>query len=346
LGKLREIYARNFFAEKSKLASSIITKPRPPIGSRRLQGWQIMVCLCVCAYLGLGAATHSLRIYHWFMLLAIPAAIFAAERGRRFFVDWIPLFAFWLGYDRLRLLQPYLLSRVTVELPFTIERWLFGWLFAGEAPPHALRAWLASQAGEVSGAAISLLAQYVYLSHIIIFPAMLLLWWFKSQWFKASDENFKRYVKAFSVLHGLAILCYVLLPVAPPWWVSLYGQTQPSAQLLAQTHMTAAMDGAIVQRMIQTAPMWFGAVPSLHGAYPVLFFLLAWRTRKPWLLLSIALYGLLMWFATVVLNQHYVIDLLAGALAALAAYRLAPKLYKIGWGEPPASPAKVLPNPD
>jgi inositol phosphorylceramide synthase catalytic subunit len=328
------------------LSSSIITKARQPFGSRRLQGWQIMVSLCVCAYLGLGAATHTLRLYHWFMLLAIPAALFAAERGRRFFIDWLPLFAFWLGYDRLRLLQPYLLTRVTVDLPFKIEHWLFGWLFAGQVPPHALRAWLASQAGEFSGPAISLLAQYVYLSHIIIFPGLLLVWWFQSQWLKSSGDNFRRYVKAFTVLHGVAILCYLLLPVAPPWWVSLYGSTQPTAELLARTQMTAAMDGAIVQRMIQTAPMWFGAVPSLHGAYPVLFFLLAWRSRKPWLLALIALYGLMMWFATVVLNQHYVIDLLAGGLAALAAYKLAPRLDKIGWGEPRATPTQVLPKPD
>lgn len=328
------------------MSSSIITKPRQPFGSRGLQGWQILVCLSVCAYLGLGAATHTLRLYHWFMLLAIPGALFAAERGRRFFIDWIPLFAFWLGYDRLRLLQPHLLHRVSVELPLQIEQRLFGWLFAGETPPHALRAWLAGHAGELSGQAISLVAQYVYLSHILIFPALLLFWWFQSQWFKGSGENFRRYVKAFTVLHGLAILCYLLLPVAPPWWVSLYGNAQPSAALLAQTDMTAAMDGVIVQRMIQTAPMWFGAVPSLHGAYPVLFFLLAWRARRPWLLALIALYGLLMWFATVVLNQHYVIDLLAGAAAAFAAYKVGPKLYKIGWGAAAAAPPEVLPKPE
>lgn len=328
------------------MSSSIITKQQEPIANRRLHPWQIMVCLCVCAYMALGAATHTLHIYHWFMLLAIPAALFAAERGRRFFIDWIPLFAFWLGYDRLRLLQPFLLSRVNVEWPFKIEQWMFGWLFAGEAPPHALRAWLASHAGEFSGNAISLLAQYVYLSHIVILPALLFVWWFRDQGYKGASENFTRYVKAFTVLHALAILCYLLLPVAPPWWISLYGNAQPSVELLAQTHTSAAMDGAIVQRMIQTAPMWFGAVPSLHGAYPVLFFLLAWRGRRRWLLTLIAVYGLMMWFATVVLNQHYVIDLLAGAITAFAAYQIAARLTKTGWGTLVATPMNVLPKPD
>jgi membrane-associated phospholipid phosphatase len=290
--------------------------------------------------------THSLRLYHWFLLLVIPATIFAAERGKRFFLDWSPLFAFWLGYDRLRLVQPFLLSRVSVDLPLKIERWLFGWMCAGEAPAHASRLWLASHAGEFFGEAISLLAQWVYLSHILIFPFLMFFWWLQSEWLKGDREKFRRYIKAFSVLHALAILCYLLLPVAPPWWAGLHGSLQPSVQLVAQVDMTAAMDGAIVQRMIQTAPMWFGAVPSLHGAYPVLFFLLAWRTRNRWHLISIAIYGAMMWFATVVLNQHYIIDLLAGAAAAFAAYTLAARFEKI---ERPASKAlqlQVLPKPD
>jgi membrane-associated phospholipid phosphatase len=86
--------------------------------------------------------------------------------------------------------------------------------------------------------------------------------------------------------------------------------------------MTQAMDGALVQHMIATAATWFGAVPSLHGAYPVLLWLLARRERSRRVLVSLGLYGAMMWAATVILNQHYIIDLLAGAALALAAYLL------------------------
>ena len=321
------------------MASNILIKSR-------LQFWQSAVSLCICAYLAIGAATHTLRSYHYFMLLAIPAALLSAERGRRFFIDWIPLFAFWLGYDRLRLVQPHLLSRVAVDLPFKIESWMFGWMFAGEAPPHALRLWLASHAGTVFGEAISLLAQLVYLSHIIIFPILLIVWWTKSMWFNGNRENFTRYVRSFSLLHAIAILCYLLVPVAPPWWVSLYSNAQPSAELLAQVNMAAAMDGAIVQRMIGTAPMWFGAVPSLHGAYPVLFFLLARRKQSKLMLMMIAIYGAMMWAATVVLNQHYIIDLLMGAAAAFVAYRLACWFAKTKSKAVIPSQSNLLPKPD
>lgn len=287
---------------------------------QRFHLWQLSVTLCVLAYLALGAMTHTLKTYHWFLLLAIPGAIFAAERGRRFFLDWLPLFAFWLGYDRLRLVQPFLLSRVVVEAPYKLEVWLFGWLFAGSSPPHALRAWLAAHAGEWFVQALSIGAQLIYLSHIFIFPLLMLFWWLRSTWFGDSRQRFVRHLKAFTILNALAILCYLLMPVAPPWWVSLYNTAPPTAALVAQTDITAAMDGTLIQKMIATAPMWFGAVPSLHGAYPVLFFLLAWRQRNVRLLAAIAIYGAAMWFSTVALNQHYIIDLLAGAGFAVAAY--------------------------
>ena len=316
------------FTEKSALASTFATKQSKPFGGRRLQAWQLLVAVGVGTYLTLGAVTQTLRVYHWFMLLAIPAALLSAERGRRFFIDWLPLFFFWLGYDRLRLIQPHLLSRVSVDLPYEIERQLFGWMGAGEVPAHAARTWLAAGAGTFLSDGISFAAQLVYFSHILIFPGLMLYWWTKSAFFKSGRERFTRYLIAFTILHAMAILCYLVLPVAPPWWVSLLGEIRPTAELVAQVDMAAAMDGALVQRMIQTAPMWFGAVPSLHGAYPALFFLLALRERKTWLLGAIAVYGLAMWAATVVLNQHYIIDLFAGAFFALAAYLLGARLER------------------
>lgn len=283
---------------------------------RRPQAWQMLLSASVFAYLALGIATRTVRPYHWFMLIIIPAAFLAAERCRSFFLDWAPLVAFWLVYDRLRLLQPWLLPRVAVTWPYELERRLFGGLAGGDVPAHASRAWLASHAGTMLGAGLSWAAQLVYLSHILLVPLLFMWLWNRGRKDSQSRERFQRMMRAFAYLNFAAILIYVLMPVAPPWWVSLYGTAQPTTDLLAQMRMNSAMDGRLVTGLIQNAAQWFAAIPSLHGAYPVLLVLLAWRDRNRAVVAALIIYAFAMWTATVVLNQHYVIDLMAGGLIA------------------------------
>ncbi|MEK6324651.1 MAG: phosphatase PAP2 family protein [Acidobacteriota bacterium] len=285
----------------------------------RIHLWQITVGVGVCSYLALGVATNSVRAYHWFMLLAVPGALMSAERGRRLFVDWAPLFAFWLVYDRLRLVQPLLYARVAVEHPFVFERWVFGWLASGAVPAHAANAWLGAHSGAFVRA-VEWTAQIVYFSHLFVVPLVILALWALGASRERYRAAFLQHIRAFTLLNFAAIVVYLLLPVAPPWWVTLNGMAQPTAELVAQANIAEAMRGTLIQGMIRNASQWFAAVPSLHGAYPVLLLLLFPRKRNRLALTAMACYVCAMWTATVVLNQHYVIDLVAGALLAFAAW--------------------------
>jgi hypothetical protein len=165
--------------------------------------------------------------------------------------------------------------------------------------------------------------QLVYLSHLFLVPILIFWLWFRGQYDERSRQRFLRHIRAFTILNFGGLALYLLLPVAPPWWVTLNGMAQPTGDLIAQVKMSAAMDGSLVQALIRNAAQWFAAVPSLHGAYPVLLFLLALRDRNRWIVTGVALYGAAMWMATVILNQHYIIDLLIGAAMAMIAWRFA-----------------------
>jgi membrane-associated phospholipid phosphatase len=149
---------------------------------------------------------------------------------------------------------------------------------------------------------------------------MLYYFWHRGHARRGDRLQFVNHIRSFTALHFTGMFIYVLLPVAPPWWVSLHQFARPTAELVAQTKMTAAMDGAIVQGVIQSAAVWFAAVPSLHGAYPVLMLLLALKTKNRLVIAALIFYTLAMFASTVLLNQHYIIDLLAGALVAFACY--------------------------
>src|SRR5215471_3574296 len=200
---------------ESLLSSNALTK-------HRTQVWQWAVSAFVCAYLALGVATHSLRNYHWFMLLAVPAALLSAERGRRFFLDWAPLFAFWLVYDRLRLLQPLLYSRVAVEGPYSLERALFGWIANGAIPAHEAQAWLTTDQSSAAKT-IEWAAQLVYVSHLFAVPLAIAALWLLGMTRERARASFQRHVRAFTLLNFCAVAVYLLIPVAPPWWVTLNG---------------------------------------------------------------------------------------------------------------------------
>ena len=139
------------------------------------------------------------------------------------------------------------------------------------------RAWLAAQSGTTAGAALSWAAQLVYLSHIFLVPLLFMYWWVRGRTSQSHRARFGRMMRAFAYLNFAAIVVYLLLPVAPPWWVSLNGMAQPTPELLAQMKISQAMDGKLVTALIRNAAQWFAAVPSLHGAYPVLLVLMAWR---------------------------------------------------------------------
>jgi len=256
------------------------------------------------------------------MLAGMPAALLSSERGKRVFLDWSPLFALWLAYDRLRLIQPLFYARVAVEHPFLIERTAFGWLAKGEIPAHAAHVWLGTHTGNLS-LAIEWAAQIVYFSHLFVVPLVILALWRLGASRERYRLAFRQHVFVFTILNFSAIAIYVLLPVAPPWWVSLNGFAQPTSELVSQANMAAAMPGALIQGMISNASQWFAAVPSLHGGYPVLLLLLTPWKRNRLVCFGIAAYCCAMWGATVVLNQHYIVDLIAGGLLALAAWGVA-----------------------
>ena len=80
----------------------------------------------------------------------------------------------------------------------------------------------------------------------------------------------------------------------------------------------------------------FGAIPSLHVVYPFLALIYGWYLRR--FRLIAAAYFLLVCFAAVYLNHHYLLDIFLGlaiALAVMAVVRAA-----FGAVEPRRAPAQ------
>jgi membrane-associated phospholipid phosphatase len=121
----------------------------------------------------------------------------------------------------------------------------------------------------------------------------------------------------------LAEVTFVLAPTAPPWLASEKGYLPPVQHMLKDSlydlHLTKLANFIGNPHNYDVT----AAVPSLHVAFPLLCLFTALRHGLPrWLSILLALNTLGVTFAIVYLGDHYFVDALAGALYAVAAWRL------------------------
>ncbi|QSQ11512.1 phosphatase PAP2 family protein [Myxococcus landrumensis] len=141
--------------------------------------------------------------------------------------------------------------------------------------------------------------------------------------FVKKDDRFQRLCWAFLAVNALGVVVYMLYPAAPPWYILQYGPGPANLAALPSPAGTARFDALLGIRYFagfySRNPNVFGAMPSLHAAYPFLVMLIVWRNGPAWRVVTGA-FALLVAFSAVYLTHHYILDVLAGLTAALAAY--------------------------
>lgn len=141
----------------------------------------------------------------------------------------------------------------------------------------------------------------------------------------------RTYLLAFAIGNYISFACWLLFPAAPPWYLHAHGCTidpnaLPSAAGLTRVDALLGID--YYATFYSRAASIFGALPSMHCAYPLIGLLTAWRAAtwrtKP---LHLA-YTAVMASAAVYLDHHWVIDVIAGWATALVAVFLARRLLE------------------
>jgi membrane-associated phospholipid phosphatase len=96
--------------------------------------------------------------------------------------------------------------------------------------------------------------------------------------------------------------------------------TMPS-QMIRTDPIPGGVPGAIL-RWLYRYDQGFNVFPSLHVAHSVLVALIFWQYRRDWFPL-VGFGALLIAASTVLIKQHYLVDIPAGALLAMVCYRCA-----------------------
>lgn len=134
--------------------------------------------------------------------------------------------------------------------------------------------------------------------------------------------------KAFGYMNLAGVLTQLLFPNASPWYEIIYGSAPADYSIPGEAGGLSRIDEILGLDLygttFGTSPLVFGAFPSLHsGCATIEMLFVAWLfpRMKP---LALA-YVMWMWFSTMYLTHHYMIDLVGGSIYAILAFVVAQK---------------------
>jgi membrane-associated phospholipid phosphatase len=152
----------------------------------------------------------------------------------------------------------------------------------------------------------------VYMSHFFVALVIAALLW------RFSPLQFRRYRARILALLGVGFLTYVFYPVAPPWMVA-HAQGVPIHRVVTQVWSSVGL--AVADPLVQRGDTFYNqvaAVPSIHAALTLLILMFFWRSARGWVRAVMVGYVLAMAFVLVDGGEHYLFDIVAGWLYAVA----------------------------
>lgn len=258
-----------------------------------------------------------------FLIFLLPVMVVIAlvlGQTRTLLRDWIPFALVLFGWQLLRGYADEAASGRGFTLHnedlIAAERALFG----GHLPTVLLQAAL-YEPGQVHWYDVMSTAFWSF--HFVLPLAFAFLLWVRDR------DLYWRFVRALLVLSFAAFITYVLYPAVPPWLADQYYGTIPETiYSIREEVFSGWLYGPNVSYVMRYGnPNVVAAMPSLHAAYPTLIFIFSlhyWRRVAPLALL----YCFCLWFSIVYLGDHYVVDIIAGIVYALATLL---GLEALGW---------------
>lgn len=253
----------------------------------------------------------GLRVEHVAFGLVFLALAWAGPRARRFSAICAPFVGVGLAYDFLRLGISLRSSHIHVGDLSAAETSLFG-VHVGDRVV-ALSDVIATHTHPIADAITG--AGYIcYLVEVVLVAVYLYL--------RRDTERAQRLALVFAVTSVLGWVGWLVWPAAPPWYVDLHGtgpvvlDAAPSAA--GGLRFDALVHAPIFEGFYGRSWNIFGAMPSLHTAYAVLTAAVCWSSKRPGLRIFTVLFAVNIAFGAVYLRHHYILDVLAGAVLALA----------------------------
>ncbi|KAH8105288.1 PAP2-domain-containing protein [Cristinia sonorae] len=226
----------------------------------------------------------------------------------QFFVPATPVFAWIITFFSSRFIPVEWRPNVSVVLLPTLESVLYGAnisdiLTRYTHPFLDILAWLPYGVGHF----------------VIPFVVAAFLWLFRPK------QALHQWARIFGWLNLIGVFVQILLPCAPPWYEVIYGLAPATYAVRGSAAGLARIDalfhGSGYETTFSGAPVVFGAFPSLHSACATLEGLFL-SHFFPQCAKYVWIYVLILYWSTMYLTHHYLIDVVGGSSLAVACFYL------------------------
>lgn len=243
------------------------------------------------------------------LVLIFNALFFASPVTRRFIIGFSIFIIYWIVFDYMKAFPNYRYNTVHIADLYRLERQLFGIHLNGALlTPNEYWRLKGTTFLDVAGGLF-------YLCWIPV-PLGFAAWLFFN-----NKRLFLHFSLTFVLVNLIGFVIYYLCPAAPPWYVEYHGfrflAATPgnSAGLAKFDHFFRV---AIFKSLYAKGSNVFAAMPSLHSSYPVIVLYYGIKNRMGLVNMFFGIVTAGIWFTAVYAGHHYVLDVLAGILCAVA----------------------------
>jgi membrane-associated phospholipid phosphatase len=274
-------------------------------------------------YLGGLWAMNGLIQTH-FTVVAIMLAIYFGGRFSRtkLFPFLFPFFLTLIIYDSMKFYNDFLRAEIRVKWPYEFDKHFFGI----NTPEGRLT--LNEYFQKHIHPFLDLLTGFYYLTFAFIYLGIAIYWRFILKTTSVLlhlrlSRQAGALVWGFFWLNILGYTTYYWFPAAPPWYVAAHGLAEPPDMSVGPSQAGAVRFDQLLgthffSDFYGKSNDVFGAIPSLHVAYPFLALCFSFYFKS--LRLFCLWFYLVMCFSALYLNHHYMIDILWGSTYAFIIY--------------------------
>jgi hypothetical protein len=268
------------------------------------------------AYVLVIAGIGDLRVEHIVLVLVVLGLSAFGPRARAFLSDITPYVLVALGYDMVRYARRLF---VTAERVHGCSLRSLELSAFSVSPGVTLQDWFQLHHSPFWDVVFAVpYTVFAYLA--LIYSAYL---------YFVDRPRMRHYLWAFAIANFISFAVWMAFPAAPPWYIRAHGcqvsmNDLPSAAGLLRVDQLFGIH--YYQSLYSRAASVFGAMPSMHCAYPMLGLLTAWRAAS-WKTRPIhLLYAVTMLVGSNYLDHHWLWDGIAGISLAVVSVWLAGKL--------------------